>query len=86
MVWTILFVVALMVAGCVLFSVHDWGRPRGTPGQHARMRRLMKRGELRIPPSVPSTARMGGVDIGKYAEFHSRHGGPATRCPPVPRE
>ena len=74
MIWTVLFVIVMMVVGCVLFSVHDWGRPKGTPGQHARMRSLMAHGELRIPPSVPTTARIGRVDTGKYAEFHSRHG------------
>lgn len=86
MIWTVLFVICMMVLGCVLFSVHDWGRPKGAPGQHARMRRLMEHGELRIPPGVPSTARIGGVDMGEYAEFHSRHGGPCTQCPPVPKD
>ena len=72
MIWTILFVIAMMVLGCVLFSVHDWGRPRRGLHTHSGGRRR----ELRISPGVSSTARIGGVDTGKYAEFHSRHGGP----------
>lgn len=80
MVWTVLFVVAVMVLGCVLFSVHDWGRPLGN---RTRMRRAGK-GELR---GVPSTERIGGVDMGTYREFRSRHGGgPATVSPPIPRD
>lgn len=100
MVWTVLFVVAVMVLGCVLFSVHDWGRPSGNRGRRTRMRDcggvvhgpylppvyLSDRpipGELR---GVPSTARIGGVDMGKYREFHTGHGGgPATVVPPVPK-
>lgn len=84
MIWTVLFVVAVMVLGCVLFSVHDWGSPSGNRGRCSHMRRTSGRGELR---GVLSTARIGGVDMGKYVEFHSRHGGrPATMAPPVPRD
>jgi hypothetical protein len=73
-------VVAVMVLGCVLFSVHDWGSPSGNRG---RKRRALGRGELR---GVPSTARIGGVDMGTYREFRSRHGGgPATMTPPIPK-
>ena len=83
MIWTVLFVVAMMVLGCVLFSVHDWGRPSGNRGRCIRMRRVPERREQR---GVPTTARIGGVDMGRYEEFHSRHGGgPATMAPPVPR-
>lgn len=83
MIWTVLFVVAVMVLGCVLFSVHDWGRPSGNRGRCTRMRRVSGSGELR---GVPSTARIGGVDMGKYREFHTGHGGgPATVAPPVPK-
>lgn len=83
MIWTVLFVVAVMVLGCVLFSVHDWGRPSGNRGRCTRMRRVSGQGELR---GVPSTARIGGVDMGKYREFHTGHGGgPATVAPPVPK-
>lgn len=83
MIWTILFAVAVMVLGCVLFSVHDWGSPMGNRRRRTRMRRAAGRGELR---GVPSTARIGGVDMGKYGEFYSRHGGgPATMAPPVPK-
>lgn len=71
MIWTVLFVIAVMVLGCVLFSVHDWGSPSGNRGRCSHMRRTLGRGELR---GVPSTARIGGVDTGKYGEFHSRHG------------
>lgn len=84
MIWTVLFVVAVMVLGCVLFSVHDWGRPSGNRGHCTRMRRVPERRELR---GVPSTARIGGVDMGTYREFRSRHGGgPATMTPPIPRD
>lgn len=84
MIWTVLFAVAVMVLGCVLFSVHDWGRPSGNRGRRTRMRRVSGRGELR---GVPTTARIGGVDMGRYEELHSRHGGgPATMAPPVPRD
>ena len=38
MIWTVLFVVAVMVLGCVLFSVHDWGSPSGNRGRRTRMR------------------------------------------------
>lgn len=38
MVWTVLFVVAVMVLGCVLFSVHDWGRPNGNRGRRTHVR------------------------------------------------
>lgn len=83
MIWTVLFVVAVMVLGCVLFSVHDWGRPSGNRGRRTRMRGTVGQGELR---GVPSTARIGGVDMGKYREFHTGHGGgPATVAPPVPK-
>ena len=83
MIWTVLFVVAVMVLGCVLFSVHDWGRPSGNRGRRTRMRGTAGSGELR---GVPSTARIGGADMGRYGEFHSRHGGgPATVAPPVPK-
>ena len=83
MIWTVLFVVVVMVLGCVLFSVHDWGRPSGNRGRCTRMRRVSGQGELR---GVPSTARIGGVDMGKYREFHTGHGGgPATVAPPVPK-
>lgn len=82
MIWTVLFVVAVMVLGCVLFSVHDWGSPKGIRERCTRKRRA-GRGELR---GVPSTARIGGVDLGRYGEFHSRHGGgPATVAPPIPK-
>lgn len=84
MIWTILFVVALMVVGCVFFSVHDWGRPGGNRSRCPLMRGTAGRGELR---GVPSTARTGGVATGKYGKFHSRNGGgPATLSPPIPRD
>lgn len=38
MIWTVLFVVAMMVLGCVLFSVHDWGRPSGNRGRRTHGR------------------------------------------------
>lgn len=83
MIWTVLFVVAVMVLGCVLFSVHDWGSPSGNRGRRTRMRRVAGRGELR---GIPSTARIGGVDMGEYGEFHTgQGGGPATVAPPVPK-
>lgn len=79
MIWTVLFVVAVMVLGCVLFSVHDWGSPKGNRTRKRRAGQGVLRG-------VPSTARIGGVDMGTYREFRSRHeGGPATVAPPVPK-
>lgn len=68
MIWTVLFVVAVMVLGCVLFSVHDWGRPSGNRGRCTRMRRVSGQGELR---GVPSTTRTGGADTRRS---HSKHG------------
>lgn len=81
MIWTVLFIVVVMVLGCVLFSVHDWGRPGGNRGRCTRMRKVAGSG------GVPSSARIGGVDMEKYGAFHSRHGGgPATVSPPIPRD
>lgn len=54
MIWTVLFVVAVMVLGCVLFSVHDWGRPGRNRGRCAHMRKVAGSGELRGGPATMS--------------------------------
>ena len=59
---TLVFVGLLMLAGKLMWSAEDWGKP-------------VKR------PHKP----IGKVDMQAYRDFHARHGGPATVCPPVPR-
>lgn len=89
---TVVFVLVWLLLGRVLFSTSDWGVHRRRDcggvvhGPYLPPVYLSDRpipGELR---GVPSTARIGGVDMGRYGEFHSRHGGgPATVAPPVPK-
>lgn len=65
MIWTVLFVVAVMVLGCVLFSVHDWGRPQKPHGGIVRGKYL-PRVYLRVRP-------IGKVNMKAYRDFHARH-------------